>query len=144
MQRKRRAIVIEVVQAFDRTPIARLDSDDAAALDRTIEAARRLCSDRGAWLKPHQRIESLRNTAALMEGKRDHLGRQIAREGGKPLTDVLIETDPPIDGGAKRAGRVRVMGASGRRCRATSDSSRSRNASQPLARNSAPLIREFV
>ena len=49
MQRKRRAIVIEVVQAFDRTPIARLDSDDAAALDRKIEAARRLFADRGAY-----------------------------------------------------------------------------------------------
>jgi acyl-CoA reductase-like NAD-dependent aldehyde dehydrogenase len=136
--------MIEVVQAFDRTPIARLDSDDAAALDRKIEAARRLFSDRSAWLKPHQRIEILRNTAALMEGKRDHLGRQIAREGGKSLTDVLIETDRAIDGVRNTAEELRVMGASGRRCRATSDSSRSRNASQPLARNSAPLIREFV
>jgi acyl-CoA reductase-like NAD-dependent aldehyde dehydrogenase len=33
-----------------------------------------------------------------MEGKREHLGRQIAREGGKPLTDALIETDRVIDG----------------------------------------------
>jgi hypothetical protein len=31
--------MIEVVQAFDRTPIVRLDSDDAAALDRKIETA---------------------------------------------------------------------------------------------------------
>ena len=31
--------MIEVVQAFDRTPIARLESDDRAALDRKIEAA---------------------------------------------------------------------------------------------------------
>ena len=29
--------MIEVVQAFDRAPIAKLDSDDAAALDRKIE-----------------------------------------------------------------------------------------------------------
>jgi len=34
--------MIEVVRAFDRTPIARLDSDDSAALDRKIEATRRL------------------------------------------------------------------------------------------------------
>ena len=52
--------MIEVVQAFDRTPIARLDSDDAAALDRKIETARRLFADRRSWLKPHQRIEILR------------------------------------------------------------------------------------
>ena len=102
--------MIEVVQAFDRTSIARLDSDDAAALDRKIEAARRLFADRGAWLKPHHRIEILRNTAALMEGMRDHLGRQIAREGGKPLTDALIETDRAIDGVRNAAEEPRVMG----------------------------------
>jgi acyl-CoA reductase-like NAD-dependent aldehyde dehydrogenase len=55
--------MIEVVQAFDRSPIVRLDSDDAAALDRKIEAARKLFADRGAWLKPHQRIEILRKLA---------------------------------------------------------------------------------
>ena len=32
--------MIEVVQAFDRAPITRLDSDDIAALERKIEAAK--------------------------------------------------------------------------------------------------------
>jgi hypothetical protein len=41
--------MIEVVQAFDRAPIAKFDSD-AAALDRKIETARRLFADRHAWL----------------------------------------------------------------------------------------------
>ena len=39
--------MIEVVQAFDRATIAELDSDDAAALDRKIETARRLFAWRG-------------------------------------------------------------------------------------------------
>jgi hypothetical protein len=39
----------EVVQAFDRAPITRLESDDAAALDRKIETAQRLFADRHAW-----------------------------------------------------------------------------------------------
>ena len=43
--------MIEVVQAFDRTPLTRLDSDDKAALDRKIDAAHRLFANRGAWLK---------------------------------------------------------------------------------------------
>ena len=102
--------MIEVVQAFDRTPIARLDSDDRVALDRKIEAARRLFADRGAWLKTHQRIEILRKLAELMEGKREHLGRQIAREGGKPLTDALIETDRAIDGVRNAVDELRVRG----------------------------------
>ena len=102
--------MIEVVQAFDRTPLIRLDSDDSAALDRKIDAARRLFANRDAWLKTHQRIELLRKLAGLMEGKREHLGRQIAREGGKPLTDALIETDRAIDGVRNAVDELRVRG----------------------------------
>ena len=43
-----------------------------------------------------------------MEGMRRHLGRQIAREGGKPLTDALIETDRAIDGVRNAAEELRV------------------------------------
>lgn len=100
--------MIEVVQAFDRAPIATLDGDDAAALDQKIAAARRVFADRHAWLKPYRRIEILRKLATLMEGKREHLGRQIAREGGKPLTDALIETDRAIDGVRDAADELRV------------------------------------
>jgi acyl-CoA reductase-like NAD-dependent aldehyde dehydrogenase len=101
--------VIQVVQAFDRTPIAELESDNPAALDRKIETAQRLYGDRGAWLKPHRRIEVLRKLAGLMEGRREHLGRQIALEGGKPLTDALIEVERAIDGVRSAADELRVM-----------------------------------
>lgn len=102
-------MMIEVVQAFDRTPITRLDSDDAAALDRKIEAAQKLFADRGSWLKTHQRIEVLRKLSVLMEGRREQLARQIAREGGKPLTDALVETDRAIDSVRNAADELRVM-----------------------------------
>jgi acyl-CoA reductase-like NAD-dependent aldehyde dehydrogenase len=95
--------MIEVVQAFDRAPITRLDSDDRAALDRKIEAARRLFADRRAWLKTHQRMEILGKLAQLMEGKREHLGGQIAREGGKPLSDALIKPIVPSTACAARS-----------------------------------------
>ena len=66
--------MIEVVQAFDRAPITQIGSDDAAALERKIESARRVFADRGGWLKPHQKIDVLRKLAGLMQGKRAHLG----------------------------------------------------------------------
>jgi len=90
--------MINVVQAFDRAPLAQIGSDDAAELENKLSAAARLSTDRTARLKPYQRIEILRRLAALMEGKREHFGRQIAREGGKPLTDAMIEVDRAIDG----------------------------------------------
>jgi acyl-CoA reductase-like NAD-dependent aldehyde dehydrogenase len=100
--------MIEVVQAFDRAPITEIGSDDAAALERKIESARRVFADRGGWLKPHQKIDVLRKLAGLMQGRREHLGRQIAREGGKPLTDALIEVDRAIDGVRDAVDELRV------------------------------------
>ena len=101
--------MIEVVQAFDRAPIAELPSDDAAALERKLEAARKVFADRGQWLKTHERIAILRKLVTLMEARLDHLSLQIAREGGKPLTDARVEALRAVDGVRNAAEELRVM-----------------------------------
>jgi acyl-CoA reductase-like NAD-dependent aldehyde dehydrogenase len=102
--------MIKVVQAFDRAPITELPSDDQAALERKIAAAHRVFADRGQWLEPHRRLEILRKLASLMQAKREHLGMQIAREGGKPLMDALAETDRAIDGVLDASSELRLRG----------------------------------
>tara|TARA_A100001391_G_scaffold64005_2_gene40023 strand:- start:8104 stop:9486 length:1383 start_codon:yes stop_codon:yes gene_type:complete len=99
--------MLTVVQAFDRAPIAEIETDDAGALERKLQAAGRVFADRDGWLKPHRRIAILRKLAALMEGRRDHLAMQIAREGGKPLPDAIIETNRAIDGVHNAADELR-------------------------------------
>lgn len=99
--------MLKVVQAFDRAPIAEVETDDATALERKLQAAERVFRDRDGWLKPHQRIAILRKLAALMEGRRDHLALQIAREGGKPLPDAIVETNRAIDGVHNAADELR-------------------------------------
>ncbi|SEB00034.1 aldehyde dehydrogenase family protein [Rubrimonas cliftonensis] len=99
--------MLAVVQAFDRAAIAEVKTDDAAALERKLHAADKVFRDRDGWLKPHERIAILRRLAALMEGKRDHLAMQIAREGGKPLPDALVETGRAIDGVHNAADELR-------------------------------------
>ena len=99
--------MLKVVQAFDRAPIAEIETDDAAALERKLQAAERAFRDRDGWLQPHQRIAILRKLAALMDGKRDHLAMPIAREGGKPLPDAIIETNRAIDGVHNAADELR-------------------------------------
>ena len=101
--------MIEVVQAFDRAPIAELPTDDAAALERKLEAARKVFADRGQWLKTHERIAILRKLVTLMEARLDHLSLQIAREGGKPLTDARVEALRAVDGVRNAAEELRVM-----------------------------------
>jgi acyl-CoA reductase-like NAD-dependent aldehyde dehydrogenase len=90
--------MIKVVQAFDRQLMTELPSDDAEALEAKLATAYRLFKDRSSWLKPYERIGILRKLAALMEGRREYFGKQIAREGGKPYADALVETDRAIDG----------------------------------------------
>lgn len=99
--------MLTVVQAFDRAPMAEIETDDAAVLERKLQAAECVFRDRDGWLKPHQRIAILRRLAALMEGKRDHLAVQIAREGGKPLPDAIVETNRAIDGVNNAADELR-------------------------------------
>jgi hypothetical protein len=50
-------MMIAVVQAFDRTKITELAGDDAGALETKFEMARKLFSNRSAWLRPHQPLQ---------------------------------------------------------------------------------------
>ncbi|QJU60145.1 aldehyde dehydrogenase family protein [Sphingomonas sp. AP4-R1] len=102
--------MIEVVQAFDRAPIAQLDSDDVGALEAKLEKARRLFLDRGAWLSTHERIRVLRDLAARVAARRGDFATLIAREGGKPHADALVETDRAIDGIRDAADILRARG----------------------------------
>ena len=98
---------LQVVQAYDRVPIGEVDTDDAAALETKLDLATRAFRNRSGWLKTHERVEVLRRLAALMEARRDHFSRLIAREGGKPLTDAIVETTRAIDGVRNAADELR-------------------------------------
>ncbi|WP_353183078.1 aldehyde dehydrogenase family protein [Bosea sp. (in: a-proteobacteria)] len=101
--------MLQVVQAYDRAPIAEIETDDEAALERKLQAAQDAFKNRDAWLKPHQRIAILRKLAGLMEARRDHFAMQIAREGGKPLPDAIVETNRAIDGVHNAADALRDL-----------------------------------
>src|SRR3954447_13267005 len=101
--------MLQIVQAFDREPIAEIPVDDAAALEAKLEAATRAFRDRDDWPKPHERIAVLRRLASLVEQRRDHFAHQIAREGGKPLTDAVIEVGRAVDGVLNAAEELRTF-----------------------------------
>jgi acyl-CoA reductase-like NAD-dependent aldehyde dehydrogenase len=90
--------MLQVVQAYDRAPITEIETDDEAALERKLQAAQAVFKDRDNWLKPHQRIAILRKLAGLLEARRDHFATQIAREGGEPLPDAIVEANRAVDG----------------------------------------------
>ncbi len=104
--------MLKIVQAFDRAPIAEVHTDDADGLEHKLRAADRIYQDREGWLAPHERVSILRRLAALMAAKRDHLALQIAREGGKPLADAIVETTRAIDGVQNAADEMRNLAGS--------------------------------
>ena len=77
---------LQVVQAYDRAPIAEIDTDDAAALELKLATATQVFRDRKGWLPVHQRVDVLRRLAALMETRRDHFSR-LMRAGGRQAAD---------------------------------------------------------
>ncbi|PKA45187.1 aldehyde dehydrogenase family protein [Rhizobium sullae] len=101
---------LKVYQAFDRELIAEVPADDAAALDHKLSVAAKAFADRDAWLPAHQRMAILRKASELLEENRDRFAMMIAREGGKPLTDAVIEVTRAIDGLVNAADELRNFG----------------------------------
>jgi acyl-CoA reductase-like NAD-dependent aldehyde dehydrogenase len=101
---------LTVYQAFDRKPITEVPSDDAAALERKLGVAAKALADRDGWLPAHRRIAILRKTSALLEANRDRFATMIAREGGKPLPDAIVEVTRAIDGLLNAADELRNFG----------------------------------
>lgn len=87
----------EVVAPFDGALIATVEQVNRTGVQQALATADALFRNRDAWLRPARRIEILRRAAAIMEGRRDELAREAAREGGKPLIDSRVEADRAID-----------------------------------------------
>lgn len=98
---------LEVVRAFDRSPIEELAVDDAAALERKLTLAASTFADRAAWLPAHERSAILIRTAALLEARKDAFAKTIAEEGGKPLKDAIVEVVRAVDGLRNAADELR-------------------------------------
>ena len=101
--------MLQIVRAYDRSPITEVPTDDATALEAKLDRAARAFRDRDHWLAPHERMAILSRLASLMEAERDRLSRLIAQEGGKPLTDAIVETSRAIDGVRDAAEELRTF-----------------------------------
>ena len=62
---------LRVMQAFDRSVIAELATDDGSALEQKLVAAAAALRNRDGWLKPHQRSAVLQRAARLLETRQE-------------------------------------------------------------------------
>lgn len=89
---------VEVRSPYSGDVVGEVDELGAGVVTATIERQAAMVADRDRWLPAPQRIEVLRRAAALVAARRDELALQIAAEGGKPLTDALVEVDRAANG----------------------------------------------
>ncbi len=87
-----------VKSPFDESVIETFSYTDGAAAIEAVTIADQLYKNRDGWLSPRQRINILKQFASLVEAQADELASQAAREGGKPLTDSIVEIARAIDG----------------------------------------------
>ena len=100
---------LRVVQAFDRSLVAEVATDDGDALENKLVAAARAMRNRDGWLRPHQRIAVLQRAANLLELRQEPFVTLIAREGGKPVSDAAVEVTRAIDGLRNAAEALRTF-----------------------------------
>lgn len=89
---------LSVTSAYDESPLANLplSSEDEAFV--LLTRAQTAFTDRSRWLSGERRIAVLRKLADLISTKIDSLALQATKEGGKPLTDSLVEIHRAISG----------------------------------------------
>src|SRR5690349_14870529 len=90
--------MLEVISPWDGSVVGSVATNDAADVDRALDAAQRLFRDRDAWLPAWRRIEILERAAALLESRAEEFAVLATREGGKPITDSRVEAARAVDG----------------------------------------------
>ncbi|MEH6633724.1 MAG: aldehyde dehydrogenase family protein [Halopseudomonas aestusnigri] len=90
--------MLEVLNPYSQEVIDTLSFNQWEDINPMLDKAEELYRDRTNWLPVYRRIEILKKTASLMEGRSEELAFQIADEGGKPLIDARVEVTRAIDG----------------------------------------------
>lgn len=88
----------EVRSPYGGEVIAEVEQADAALVDRVLARQTALFADRAQRLPHHERAAILRRAARLAESRLEDLALQVAREGGKPLTDARAEVARGVNG----------------------------------------------
>lgn len=89
---------LRVTNAYDESPLSTLplsSEDEAFVLLTRANAA---FADRSRWLSGERRIAVLRKLAELISSRIDSLALLATKEGGKPLTDSLVEIHRAVSG----------------------------------------------
>jgi acyl-CoA reductase-like NAD-dependent aldehyde dehydrogenase len=103
-------MTLKVYSAWDRTQITELKTHNEKDLEHKLARAYAAFTNRDGWLQPHQRSAVLQRLAALVEARKEQFAQLIAKEGGKPYPDALVEATRAVDGIRNGADELRNFG----------------------------------
>jgi acyl-CoA reductase-like NAD-dependent aldehyde dehydrogenase len=90
--------IVKVLRPYDQSVIRELPMDSTETVMAALDKAHRLFQESSRWLAPHQRIEILERTVALMQERVESLTQTALEEGGKPYSDSKVEVLRAIAG----------------------------------------------
>ena len=86
--------------------VAEVQQADLDDLDAALELQSGWFRDRARRLPAHQRVDILKKAASIVLDEADDLAMTIAKEGGKPLTDAVVEVKRAANGVDYLAGEI--------------------------------------
>ncbi|MCK4912084.1 MAG: aldehyde dehydrogenase family protein, partial [Thermodesulfovibrionales bacterium] len=89
---------IKITAPYDGHLIKELQATSWEEADAILDEMSALFKDRATWLPKYERIAILERFGKLLAAKADELALQSAQEGGKPLTDSIIEINRAVNG----------------------------------------------
>ncbi len=87
-----------VTAAYDDAPLATLPLASEDEAFRMLARAQGAFLDRSRWLSGEFRLSVLEKLAGLVSERIDDLAREATREGGKPLSDSIVELKRAVSG----------------------------------------------
>jgi acyl-CoA reductase-like NAD-dependent aldehyde dehydrogenase len=90
--------ILKVLRPYDQSVIRQLPMDSTETVMDALDKAHRLFQESSRWLAPHQRIEILERTVAMMQERVESLTQTALEEGGKPYSDSKVEVLRAIAG----------------------------------------------
>jgi len=87
----------EVCSPFDGSRVGTVECVDRGGVEQALATAHALFADRDRWLSPAQRIVILRQTAAIMQQRREELARgQVPRKRDRRRPDDASKDTPGV------------------------------------------------
>lgn len=90
--------MLKVTSPYSFKVIKEIPLDGKAEVERALNVAHNLFTDRDNWLPAYTRIEILERVAEIMKSRVKELTKIAAEEGGKPFMDSKVEVLRAING----------------------------------------------